>query len=133
MPEKGTGLRERKHHRLSDLCDVMDVRVDQGWIDLPPAIEELLGPRPTGRFTIRLRKPPHTDWRSTFCILQSLEIGFDEEVYLPREEEEAPDICARILPAPGMEFIPAPYGGDGRKGGECRRQIQKDVWPGATR
>jgi hypothetical protein len=105
FPDEGNGL-ESKHHRLSELQGILDVHTDEGWVDVQLADERLLGRQPVGRFTVRARKPPYTDWRSKFCVVPGLQITFDKEIYPPYEEENAPPTSARISAAKAAEFIP---------------------------
>lgn len=108
FPDEESSLQDRKHYRLSELWETLDVRIDEGWVDVPLTNKMLLSQRPVGRFTIRVRKPPYTDWRSTFCVVPFLEVTFDRDVYLPYETERAPDVRARISTAKAAEFVPQP-------------------------
>lgn len=106
FPDGESDLQERKHYRLSELQEALDVHAGRRWVDVLLTDEMLLGQRPIGSFTIRVRKPPYTDWRSTFCVLPDLEVAFDRDVYLPYETGRAPDVRAKISTAKAAEFVP---------------------------
>jgi len=108
LTEEESSLQDRKHYRLSELQEAMDVDADKGWVDVLLTDETLLGQRPVGVFTVRVRKPPYTDWRSTFCIVPNLQVEFDRDIYLPYEAGKTPEIHAKILVVEGAEFAPHP-------------------------
>ncbi|MFQ5905992.1 MAG: hypothetical protein ACE5JA_05410 [bacterium] len=108
FPDEESSLQDREHYRLSKLREALKVRIDEGWVDIPLTDETLLGRGPVGRFMIRMRKPPYTDWRSTFCVVPVLEVAFDRDVYLPYETERAPDVRAKISTAKAAKFVPQP-------------------------
>jgi hypothetical protein len=108
LTEEESSLQDRKHYRLSELQAAMDVDAGKGWVDVLLTDETLLGQRPVGVFTVRVRKPPYTDWRSTFCIVPNLQVEFDRDIYLPCEAGKTPKIHAKILVAEGAEFAPDP-------------------------
>ena len=99
---------ERRHFRLSEVPEALDIHAGKGWIDVLLTDERLLGQRPVGRFTVRVRKQPHTDWRYTFCAVPDLQIEFDRGVYLPHIEGETPKVTAMITVAEDAEFVPQP-------------------------
>jgi hypothetical protein len=108
FPDEEDSLQARKHYRLSELQGALDVCADRGWVDVPLTDEILLGQRPVGRFTIRVRKPPYTDWRSTFCVAPNLHVEFDRDIYLPYETGKTPKVQAKILVAEHVDFAPQP-------------------------
>lgn len=108
FPGEESSPQDRKHYQLSELQEALDVHTDEGWVDILLPDETLLGQRPVGRFTIRVRKPPYTDWRSTFCAVPDLQVEFDRVIYLPYEAGKTPDIYAKILVAERAEFAPQP-------------------------
>jgi len=108
FPDEESSLQERKHYRLSELQEALDVHAGKRWVDVLLTDETLLGQRPVGRFMIRVRKPPYTDWRSTFCAVPDLEVAFDRDVYLPYETGRAPDVRTKIFTAKAAEFVPQP-------------------------
>ena len=108
FPDEESSLQDRKHYRLSELQAAMDVDAGKGWVDVLLTDETLLGQRPVGIFTVRVRKPPYTDWRSTFCVVPDLQVEFGNDIYLPYEVGGAPTIHAEILVAEHAEFAPQP-------------------------
>jgi len=108
FPGEESSPQDRKHYQLSELQEALDVHTDEGWVDILLPDETLLGQCPVGRFTIRVRKPPYTDWRSTFCAVPDLQVEFDRVIYLPYEAGKTPDIYAKILVAERAEFAPQP-------------------------
>jgi len=103
-----SSLQGRKHYRLSELQEAMDVDAGKGWVDVLLTDETLLGQGPVGIFTVRVRKPPYTDWRSTFCVVPDLQVEFGNDIYLPYEVGGAPTIHAEILVGEHAEFAPQP-------------------------
>jgi len=108
FPDEEDSLEDRKHYRLSELQEALDAHAGEGWVDVLLADETLLGQRPVGRFKIRVRRPPYTDWRSTFCAVPDLQIEFDRDIYPPYEAEKTPIVHAKILVAERAEFAPQP-------------------------
>jgi len=108
FPDEESSLQDRKHYRLSELQEAMDVDAGKGWIDVLLADETLLGQRPVGIFTVRVRKPPYTDWCSTFCVVPTLEVEFDRDIYLPYEAGKASKVHSKIFAAEHAEFAPQP-------------------------
>jgi len=106
FPDEEDSLQDRKHYRLSELQEALDVHAGKRWVDVLLTDETLLGRRPVGSFTIRVRKSPYTDWCSKFCVLPDLEVAFDRDVYLPYETGRAPDVRTRISTAKAAEFVP---------------------------
>lgn len=106
FPDEESSLQDRKHYRLSELQAALDVHVGKRWVDVLLTDETLLGQHPAGRFTIHMRKPPYTDWRSTFCVVPSLQVEFDKDIYLPYEAGKAPVVEARILVGERAKFGP---------------------------
>lgn len=95
-----------RHYRLSELQTALGVHLDQGWVDVSLANESLLGERPFGRFAIRMRRRPHIDWRSRFCMVRHLGVAFEKQLYPPHEPARVPDIRAAISISQPARFIP---------------------------
>lgn len=108
FPDEESSLQDRKHYRLSELQEAMDVDAGKGWVDVLLTDEMLLGQRPMGIFTVRVRKPPHTDWCSTFCVVPTLKVEFDRDIYLPYEAGKASKVHSKIFAAEHVEFAPQP-------------------------
>ena len=108
FPDEEDSLQDRKHYRLSELQEALDVHAGKRWVDVLLTDETLLGQRPVGRFMIRVWKPPYTDWRSTFCAVPDLQIEFDRNIYLPYEAGKTSKVHAKILVAERAEFAPQP-------------------------
>ena len=108
FPDEEGSLQDRKHYRLSELQEALDVHAGKRWVDVLLTDETLLGQHPVGRFMIRVRKPPYTDWRSTFCAVPDLQIEFDRNIYLLYEAGKTPKVHAKILVAERAEFAPQP-------------------------
>jgi len=99
---------ERKHFRLSDLGNALEISPDSRWVDVLLADEMLLGRHPLGRFTIWLRKRPHTKWTATICIVPDLRVRFDQVLYAPRKAGKQSSIRASVAVDEDMEFVPRP-------------------------
>jgi len=108
FPDEEGSPQDRKHCRLSELQGALDVHASKGWVDVLLIDEMLLGQRPVGIFTVRVRKSPYTDWHSTFCVVPDLQVEFGNDIYLPYEVGGAPTIHAEILVAEHAEFAPQP-------------------------
>ena len=77
--------RKSKHYQVDELVNLINVH-NEGWIDIPLNVEELLGTNPIGCFTLRVYRPPYVDWQQSFCIFPQLTASFDQEMYLPYRE-----------------------------------------------
>ena len=98
----------RNRYRLSELREALDLHVDEGWIDVLLRDEMLLGQCPVGRFIIRVRKSPYTDWCYKFCVVPYLRIRFERDMYLPRESGETRRVQAEIFVPEHAEFTSQP-------------------------
>ena len=101
------GLRERKHFRLSELARCNGDSPDGRWVDVLLADKALLGQHPMGRYTIRMRKRPHTDWRTTICVVSDLQISFTRDLYVPSEPGKQHRIDARMIVSENWRLYPA--------------------------
>lgn len=86
----------------------LDIQENAGWIDVLLTHERLLGQQPVGTFRIRVRKPPYTDWNITFCVIPSLDVTFDRDVYLPHAAGETLSIRVKLSTDDGARFVPQP-------------------------
>ena len=109
LPDEEGSLQDRKHYRLSELQEALDVHAGKGWVDVLLADETLLGRCPAGSFTVRVRKLRYKDWRPTFCVVPDLQVEFDRDIYLPYEAgKTTPKVHVKILVAECAEFAPQP-------------------------
>jgi hypothetical protein len=85
-----------KHYQFDELTDLIDIH-DDGWLEIPLNVEQLLGTDPLGCFTLRVYKPPHLDWQQSLCSIPQLNTTFDQEMYLPYSEKIPDVICTLTL------------------------------------
>jgi len=106
FPEGESSLPDRKHYRLSELLAALDAHMGEGYVDVLMTNPMLLGQHPVGNFTIHVRRSPHVEWSSTFCVVPALAVVFDRDVYLPYEPEKVPVVRAKITTDQAAEFVP---------------------------
>jgi hypothetical protein len=94
--------------RLAELEEALELHSVNGWVDVSLANPALLGQRPFGYFRVRLRKHPYADWDVSFCLIPTLEVTFNRDVYLPYRGNDAPVIRAIIRTAENFVFHPLP-------------------------
>jgi len=98
-----------RHCRLSDLPEeVLISHVGDGWVDVRLANKALLGAHPVGNFTIRVRKSPYVDWRSSFCVVPGLKVRFGKSLYVPHETGTWPNVRAEISADGLAELVTEP-------------------------
>ena len=93
-----------KHYQLNELTDHI-INKENGWIEIPMNLEQLLGTNPMGCFTLRVYRSPYLDWQRSFCIIPKLSVSFDKELYLPYHEK-IPDIISTITLPEMCSFKP---------------------------
>jgi len=96
--EKGKGDLQITHVQIEDLMNIIEDHISDGWLDIPLKHESLLGQLPMGNIDIRVYKSPYLDRRFSFCVLPQISITFDQEFYLPYEEEPYESIVTLTLP-----------------------------------
>ena len=54
LTDEGHSVRMSKHYQISDLMDVVDDHIEEGWLDIPLKSDPLLGRNPAGGFYLRI-------------------------------------------------------------------------------
>ena len=94
LSEDDNRTRKSKHYLVDELTNLITIH-DEGWLDIPLNIEQLLGMDPIGCFLLRVYKSPYLDWQQSFCIVPQLNASFDQEMYLPYRGK-IPDITTTL-------------------------------------